>query len=300
MSTRKITSEQFSDGTTIDGGRVDKALQDIVDYINLVPVDAESNSFCKKQIVAGYSPRVFSYTPHAHPGLPGSYNRPRELPWCPMSLTNESGEPSKTRMKGTDPAGVYPTTRGTGYVWSIPFRTDKPVVISNIDLALHTDEDAAYYPNDWTWNVNGPGNISTGDWVEDVYIQVQVENYINGADPREDDIIVTKKEFSLDAQFFNPLQGWDTDMYPSIQSERMNGAWLEAKDVNVPVPANSNVRILMFLPDYLNAKSSDNVALAGGDVRWLRTNTQPGEPAYHGSFSMQGYSMTLTYLERKG
>lgn len=297
MSTRKVSKEQFSDGTTIDGERIDKSLQDIVDYINLIPVDAESNSFCKKQIVAGYSPRVFDYKPNA----PGSEDRPRELPWTPMRLdqVSNTNEPSATRMKGTDPAGIYPNEYGRGYVWSIPFRTKEPVVISNIDFVLQTDESATYYPNDWQWTTTGPGNLVNGDWVEDVYVQVQVENYINSVDPREDDITVTKKEFSLDAQFFNPLQGWDNDMTPSIQSERMNGAWLEARDVNVPVPANSSVRILMFLPDYVDARSSTDVALVAGDTRWLRANVA-GADAYHASFAMQGYSCTLTYLERKG
>jgi len=290
MSTRKITREQFSDGTTIDGERIDKSLQDIVDYINLIPVDAESNSFCKKQIVAGYSPRVFNYTPHA----PGSTERPPELPWCQM-LT---GADLASRMKGTDPAGISPINRGKGYIWTIPFRTKEPIIISNIDFALQTDEDSAYYPNDWIWTTNGPGKIASGDWVEDVYIQVQVENYINTVDPKEDDITVTKKEFSVDAQFFNPLQGWDSLMYPSIQGERMNGAWLEAKDVNVPIPANSNIRILMFLPDYLDAKSSTNASFVAGDTRWLRTNATGPDP-FHASFSMQAYSCVLTYLERK-
>ena len=34
-SIRHFTSEQFSDGTTIDGDRLEKALQDLENYINL-------------------------------------------------------------------------------------------------------------------------------------------------------------------------------------------------------------------------------------------------------------------------
>ena len=36
-SIRRITGQQFSDGTTIDGDRLEKALQDLEDYINDVP-----------------------------------------------------------------------------------------------------------------------------------------------------------------------------------------------------------------------------------------------------------------------
>ena len=36
-SIRTFTSEQFSDGTTIDSNRIEKALQDLERYINDVP-----------------------------------------------------------------------------------------------------------------------------------------------------------------------------------------------------------------------------------------------------------------------
>jgi len=55
-SLRTITDEQFSEGTTIDGTRIDKALQDTVDRYNEIPRGDISTRFVSKQYVFGYQP----------------------------------------------------------------------------------------------------------------------------------------------------------------------------------------------------------------------------------------------------
>ena len=55
-SIRHFTDEQFSDGTTIDGDRLEKALQDLEDYINNVPDGDFENRWLQSQIVLKYLP----------------------------------------------------------------------------------------------------------------------------------------------------------------------------------------------------------------------------------------------------
>jgi hypothetical protein len=62
-SNRTITDEQFSDGTTIDGSRLDQGLQDSVDYFNEVPKGAASTRMMQTQHVFGYQPAMYTSMP---------------------------------------------------------------------------------------------------------------------------------------------------------------------------------------------------------------------------------------------
>lgn len=55
---RHISDQQFADGTTIDGSRVEDALQDLEDHVNEVPKGDVKQQFMQTQIVAGYSPHA--------------------------------------------------------------------------------------------------------------------------------------------------------------------------------------------------------------------------------------------------
>ena len=48
-----MTDEQFADGTTIDGSRIDKAMSDIVDHANNIPKGDMGRRFVQTQYVAG-------------------------------------------------------------------------------------------------------------------------------------------------------------------------------------------------------------------------------------------------------
>jgi hypothetical protein len=55
---RHVSDQQFSDGTTIDGSRVEDALQDLEDHVNDVPGGDIKPRFMQTQFVAGYSPHA--------------------------------------------------------------------------------------------------------------------------------------------------------------------------------------------------------------------------------------------------
>ena len=61
-SLRTLTDEQFSDGTTIDGSRIDKALDDAVEHFNEIPKGDVSTRFTKTQYTFGYQPSSYTGT----------------------------------------------------------------------------------------------------------------------------------------------------------------------------------------------------------------------------------------------
>ena len=66
---RVMTDEQFADGTTIDGNRLDDAMSDIVNRFNSVPLGDLKHRFVQTQYVAGWSPHQQS-AKHHWPWLP--------------------------------------------------------------------------------------------------------------------------------------------------------------------------------------------------------------------------------------
>ena len=59
---RHVSDQQFSDSTTIDGSRVEDALQDLEDHVNEVPKGDIKQRFMQTQVVAGYSPQSEAWT----------------------------------------------------------------------------------------------------------------------------------------------------------------------------------------------------------------------------------------------
>ena len=67
MSTRRLTDEQFADGTSIDGDRIDRALEDVVRHVNDIPPRDIERRFVQTQFVSGQIPMDFG---HAYIGVP--------------------------------------------------------------------------------------------------------------------------------------------------------------------------------------------------------------------------------------
>ena len=98
-SNRTLTDEQFSDGTTIDGTRIDQALQDSVEHFNEVPAGDASTRMTQQQFVFGYQPAMYTSMPDTEAvstvGVPVDRRKARfrttkgtaagtTLPWLPI------------------------------------------------------------------------------------------------------------------------------------------------------------------------------------------------------------------------
>ena len=54
--TRIITDEQFSETTTVDGTRIDRALEDTVSFFNSMPPSVSKTRFIPQDRVWGWMP----------------------------------------------------------------------------------------------------------------------------------------------------------------------------------------------------------------------------------------------------
>lgn len=92
-SLRHVTDEQFSDGTTVDGNRIDRSLQDAVDHVNNIPRSDVTSRFTDTKFVFGYRPsRSFGSDaaranddPGCLTGTAGAYYYAHHFPWMPIA-----------------------------------------------------------------------------------------------------------------------------------------------------------------------------------------------------------------------
>ena len=116
-SLRKITDEQFSEKTTVDGTRIDNALTDMVDRVNNVEKGDISTRFVQKQHVFGYQPFNYkSANTRAEDAASFTYRRSfTRLPWLPIAnnqYTSINADESTDfgnhfRFKGSYVEGLY-------------------------------------------------------------------------------------------------------------------------------------------------------------------------------------------------
>ena len=125
MSIRYITKQQFSDGTTIDGNRLEEALQQLEDLSDNVPMSAIKTRFTQSQMVFGFSPILDSAAS-------------RRDPYMPIINTGAVGIKNTYRYKGTQ-SNSAPVLLG----WETAATFDHPVIIHSLAYALLQDDDGA-------------------------------------------------------------------------------------------------------------------------------------------------------------
>tara|TARA_R110000822_G_scaffold74028_7_gene178042 strand:- start:21083 stop:22168 length:1086 start_codon:yes stop_codon:yes gene_type:complete len=90
-SLRHITDEQFSEKTTVDGSRIDKALAESVDHVNSIPAGDVLSRYTESKFVFGYRPnRDYDacYTSTASGSSTISHYYAHHFPW--MQIANNS------------------------------------------------------------------------------------------------------------------------------------------------------------------------------------------------------------------
>lgn len=299
MANRILTAEQFADGLVLDSEKVDQALTDTFEKLNNLDIDIDVSSMVQKQFIWGASPPVWNW----------ENSSPVTLPWLPTpGIYMDSGSHSfKQRTKSWDPAGVINTDYNVGYCWQTSFWTEEPIVITNLDIAMQTNSTvtgALEYgygplPYEWKWYNNAPYPITNGDFIEDMVVNVTVDSPYSQQVASETSIVIHKNNFSINSQIFSQTDLWETDdMLPannafstSYYDRYFHGFWIEAKDVNVPIPAKSRVRINIVVPSYFDQLVAPHYA---DDNVW-RLN----DPSIARGYGRAIWSGTLTYLERK-
>ena len=174
---RTITKEQFSTGTTIDGDRIDNALDDVVERVNDIPYGELRTRWVPTTYVAGWTPQspfcLSSNTPSPTSGASASSSGgvygTHHWPWLRVlndhlnvadgtdgSSVSDDVEPTnRYRLKGVSVPGIHPfgfaeitgstytpgaTPRDQQFAWTRSWFVENPSILDAIDLILEVDD----------------------------------------------------------------------------------------------------------------------------------------------------------------
>lgn len=267
MSNRTITKHQFSDQTTIDGNRIEGALQDVQNRFN---------SFEFKDIDAWVEvPYYWANTPAL---VDSSQNNDIYYgPWAwvfrsymPNDLDNEPPN-NPFRIKScsrTDPdtgLPIYPPSSevsfDTGWLWTTTKYFDKPTIINDFtvmglfDAALDDTDlgkiDGGYYFNNKWYDE------PSEEWFRHVMIWIIVDNPLNTGDTfiRNNEVHM----WGFDEGTFimsnnlgvvpvNYTYGQNITWRPDAVVDRTNGGAFRLQNLNIPLFSGSRVRFVVGLP----------------------------------------------------
>jgi len=176
---RTLTKEQFSTGTTIDGDRIDNALDDVVERVNNIPYGDLRKRWVPTTYVAGWSPQspacISSATPEPTSGSNASQSGgvygTHRWPWLRVK-NDTSGVATGTegaaaaddtkvtnpyRLKGISVPGIHPfgfanitstafepaaLAIGIQWAWTRSWFIENPSILDAIDLILEVDHSA--------------------------------------------------------------------------------------------------------------------------------------------------------------
>lgn len=269
MSTRKITTEQFSDGSTIDGSRVARAITDVVSYNNELPLAAVAKTRAPQFMILGaYPQQVVAGSPIT-----------TSSPWVNYNLADAAGDPifrAKGIAASENSAGVY--TTADGGLWTVSTLFDRPVIIDTV--AVHIDSWDA-----WPIELTGPGT-STLDNASLLQILIDTDNLY-----APEDRTMNAKEFHYrqydptvwHAKNLNNAAAPAVDMAPQPPTKLKDGSAtetsyvIERKNLNLPIHQLARVRFRL-------AFARKDTSAVAGDKSWESDNgsntMHPGQPTF--------------------
>lgn len=172
---REITDEQFTEGTSIDGSRLDAAMDDVVDSFNNIPKRGMGRRFVQTQYVAGWQP--WSSADRTAGEI--NYGQQHRMPWMPtinapvsvpapsplgtlfdgtaVNISSNDQVKNWHRFKGCEIPGIYQNLEnmdslawvlpeevwGLQWAWSRNIHFSKPVIIRDLALHIHVDRGTA-------------------------------------------------------------------------------------------------------------------------------------------------------------
>jgi hypothetical protein len=238
VSIREITDEQFSEGTTIDGSRLSRALEDMSDRFSSVPKGDILQRHMQTQIVCGWSP------PTGQTHLGGKTNE-IQYPWLLTTNSAASDSPYSSTTKRFKSLGDPTDGTSSQYAMTLPIQLATPSIIEAVNIILLTD--TRYY----NWSIADFGLNNMG-----IQVLMTIDNPYVSEDPNMCSVSVYKDcptYYSYDITGsaadtgIKPLNN-DMDPYmnpiltPANIGHPIRGAYMKLEDLNIPLPANARLR----------------------------------------------------------
>ena len=235
MSLRTITKEQFSDGTTIDGNRIEPAMQELEEICDQVPGYYVKRRFVQNQITVGFSP--FQQAP---------YNQ--QVPALSSGGFITGLTTNIERWKGYKILSQPIADVEKVVFWETSVKVDNPAILHAIDCFM-LQCTASTSP---TYQLpGGSGSIYAPPTVSDVQLFVSVDApFVE--DRSQSDVLVHKYGMDMNAWLMTPVarNAYTNEMSPTYPGGTESGWALTLDDLNLPIPTKSRIRIGLGIPVY--------------------------------------------------
>lgn len=253
---RTITDEQFADGTTIDGDRLDRAMGDVVARFNEVRLGDLKRRWVQQQYVMGHSPQDEGSM--AGVGVEDDHRWPFLQD---QSLIGE--EQSFFHTKGSEAPDS--ATLISQWVWSTGLYFVRPAVVTHVALMMEvTVPGGAPYPNTFLYGATPPAGFGNGQRSQDVTVQLATDYPFS-----TEQVELASLNFNLNRlnlgnvtnpagsvapnAFSGRLPTAFTDMAPTGYPGGALAATVIMRSVKIPIHQRSRVRVKVVIPRYSDA-----------------------------------------------
>ena len=255
MSIRVFTDQQFSDGTTIDGNRLERAMQELEDRLDTVSDGDLRNRWTQTQIVAGWAPTVLAPaapTIGSHPYL-RIYNNIYEE----FSYVSTADSKNKYRLKGTkvDHIDVVEFNKltpddDTQYAFTQSLIFSRPAIIHAFDVLMMQDTTTSSPAPAYKF---GGAAATPG-----IDIQISVDNPWAPEDKTQNDVELHVYNFDDTLQRFSLAAAAATqDMTPAFRGGNNDGVAITKNDLAIPIHQGARVRFTVTIPRYTSATTTE-------------------------------------------
>lgn len=250
---RRLTRDQFSWRTTIDGNRIDRAMDEATRRANALQPEDMRRRMVQQQIVLGWQPCPLINQQPVFPWL-DAYNGTTAI----QGITGTVPDWAPTnpyRVKGGYNAAINETTGNvddrTHYVWTTALWFERPVVLDG--LSMHMLVDSAY-SNDLVYGATPPDGKVANEPLSDLLLDVSVDNPWLPESAAAAIVEYKRYGFKVSAFCFSDMiaspAGW-VDMLPTHPSGNIPvGIAIDDQCLNIPIPGKSRVRFAVAIPQY--------------------------------------------------
>ena len=276
---RHVTQEQFADSTTVDGDRIDSAMESFERQTNKVPQGDIQTKWLPTLFVAGWTPQTATTT---------AADKIHHWPWLPSINVSDwvmSGSTIPThfnnfeRVKGYEIPGVNPLNPShvlaSQYVWTTSFYVTKPSVITNIDVLLHTDSatraTTRAFTNSFHYGSPPPQGFANTDTSEDFSFSLHVDAPTSTENRMLNEVEVIRSQFTV-KESTTSYKDWPAgfaDMTPTAYpGGPPHGVWCPL-DNEIPLHQNSRVRLSLVIPPVI-ANAALAYSSSWGETPWFK------------------------------
>lgn len=265
-----LTKDQFQEGTTVDGNRLDRAIADMVSRFNRLRAGDRQHRWVERTLTTHWHPNDQSL---GSPFKAGSM--PNATLYAGAGLTIPQTNVHKWKGHAVPEVTDYAELKAWATSWSSSRRSRlRRFVATCMQIE-------PYETYDWQYGATPPEGSANGDFINDIAVEILVMN--PSAIERRDksSLVLLRERFRASAQLlytFTPLPAAPTNMNPPMPSPGYPYGLVIDVELDVPLPPYARCVAGLIIPDY---------ATSAFDWPW-----PAGEPWLQGH-----WSKSLTLLE---